>query len=210
MWAPYMEQWSLSMPQTNTPLDSRIVANAVLDRARAIRRPITNLDMQKIVYFMHGHHLVRHGNPLVRGEFEAWPYQRRVHRVLYNAFREYDNKPIDKLAMAFDPITAASHLCSVPWDAAPLAVLDEFLGYYLDLSTYLLVELTHGDGTPWSRTMEDARDRINVGMKISDGTICSFFEGIPSRDELASSGSKRQLTNGATPRKAQKNCRAEG
>ena len=191
------------MPQTSTPLDSRIIANAVLDRARAISRPITNLDIQKIVYFMHGHYLVRHEAPLVRGEFEAWPYG-PVHRVLYNAFREYENKPIDRLAMAFDPITRTSRSLPALADDGAVAVLGDFLGHYLDLPTYLLVELTHGVGTPWSRTMEDARSRVNVGMRIADSTIRIFFEGLS-----LSSGSKRQSTDGQRLRKTKEDSRPE-
>lgn len=74
-------------------IDPRIIANAVLDRAAAEGRPVTNLDLQKIVYFLHGHYLVRHQRPLVEGEFEAWPYG-PVHRVLYDAFRAYNDTPI--------------------------------------------------------------------------------------------------------------------
>lgn len=48
-------------------IDARIVANFVLDRASAGRRAITNLDLQKIVYFLHGHYLLRHHRPLGTG-----------------------------------------------------------------------------------------------------------------------------------------------
>ena len=43
------------------------------------------------------------------------------------------------------------------------AVLDEFLDFYLDMTTGSLVRLTHSAGTPWSRTVEEAENHVNVG-----------------------------------------------
>jgi uncharacterized phage-associated protein len=84
-------------------IDARIIANAVLDRAEASGRQITNLDLQKIVYFLHGHFLRKHGIPLVASEFEAWPYG-PVHKTLYDAFRSYNDTSIEGRADSFDPV----------------------------------------------------------------------------------------------------------
>ena len=161
-------------------IDPRIVANAVLDRAAAEGRAVTNLDLQKIVYFLHGHYLVRHHRPLVEGEFEAWPYG-PVHRVLYDAFRGYNDTPIEGRASAFDPIRRRPRELPPLDDSDAIALIDEVLGHYLDMPTFSLVELTHGPGTPWSRTVEAAEKRVNVGMRISDDTIARYFEGTAAR-----------------------------
>jgi|HubBroStandDraft_5_1064220.scaffolds.fasta_scaffold502063_2 uncharacterized phage-associated protein len=178
------------------PVDARIVANAVLGRAAGTARPLTNLDVQKIVYFLHGHYLLRHRRPLVQGEFEAWPYG-PVHRVLYDAFRDYDASPIDRLARAFDPIKRTTREMPALADKDAVALLDEFLDYYLGMSTYSLVELTHGAGTPWSRTVEDGEKRINVGMRISNELIRDFFEGFSPQQETTreSAARKRERSN---------------
>lgn len=159
--------------------DPRIIGNEVLDRADAKGRALTNLDLQKIVYFLHGHFLRRHNRPLVRGEFEAWPYG-PVHRVMYDSFKVYNDTPIDGRATAFDPIRRATRELPALEDKDALELIDDVLGFYLDMTTWSLVELTHSSGTPWSRTVEMSEGRVNVGMKISDALIVDVFEG-PAR-----------------------------
>lgn len=160
----------------STMHDARIVANAILDRAEEYGRPLTNLDLQKIVYFMHGHYLRKTGKPLVSTEFEAWTYG-PVSKIVYDAFKRYEDSPIDGRATAFDPVRrVASDLPSLT-DPDALTVLNESLTYYLDMSTYLLVEFTHQPGTPWSAVVESAQDRPNVGIKIPNDLIAERFEG---------------------------------
>lgn len=157
-------------------LDARIIANTVLDRADARHRAITNLDLQKIVYFLHGHFLRAHDRPLVRGEFEAWPYG-PVHRVLYDAFKAYNDTPIEGRATAFDPVRRQVRELPELDDLDVVGVLDDVLDFYLDMTTGSLVRLTHSAGTPWSRTVEEAEKHVNVGMRIPDSLISEFFEG---------------------------------
>lgn len=164
------------MPQTTTPLDSRIVANAVLERAEARGNAVTNLDVQKIVYFLHGHFLRLHHKPLVTGEFEAWPYG-PVHRVLYDAFKTYNDTPIEGRATAFDPIRRVSKPLPLLDDPDVTALLDKVLDFYLDIPTYLLVQITHASGTPWTRTVDESKQHVNLGMRISDSLIEQHFEG---------------------------------
>ena len=157
-------------------IDPRVVANFVLDRADDQGRDITNLDLQKIIYFLHGHHLVRYQEPLVEGEFEAWTYG-PVHRVIYDAFRVYNDTPIDGRATAFDPIRRKRRELPALDDKRATELICEVAGRYLDMPTYSLVQLTHSEGTPWSRTVHDAEKRVNVGMKISNAVIEEYFEG---------------------------------
>jgi uncharacterized phage-associated protein len=165
--------------------DARIIANAVLDRADARGRAITNLDLQKIVYFLHGHFLKRHNKPLVDGEFEAWPYG-PVHRVLYDAFKSYNDTPIEGRATAFDPIRRKTRDLPILEDNETVTLMDDVLDFYLELTTSFLVRLTHESGTPWSRTVEGAEKRVNAGMKIPDDLILNFFEGPAGKPRRAS------------------------
>ncbi len=164
------------MSQTTTPLDSRIVANAVLERADARGHAVTNLDVQKIVYFLHGHFLKLHHMPLVAGEFEAWPYG-PVHRVLYDAFKKYNDIPIEGRATAFDPVRRATKALPALDNPDVLALLNEVLDFYLDMPTHLLVQITHDTGTPWSRTVDESKRKVNIGMRIADSLIEQYFEG---------------------------------
>lgn len=137
---------------------------------------MTNLDMQKVVYFVHGHYLLQYGRPLVNGEFEAWSYG-PVHRVLYDALKRHEDLPINEKIVGFDPIRRRTRELPGLDDSDAIAVLDQVLDHYLNMPTFALVELTHRNATPWSRTIEDARTRVNVGMKIPNELIVECFEG---------------------------------
>lgn len=53
-------------------LDGRAIANFVLDYCEKHARPVTNLSLQKIIYFCHVWSLVKLQKPLVKQQFEAW------------------------------------------------------------------------------------------------------------------------------------------
>jgi len=56
------------------PYDPRAIANLMLDEADRRGWKITNLALQKLLYFAHGIHLTKTKEPLVSGYFEAWQY----------------------------------------------------------------------------------------------------------------------------------------
>lgn len=155
--------------------DPRIIANAVLSRAMRVGRLLTNLDVQKLVYLLHGKFLKMTGRPLVSGEFAAWQYG-PVHPVLYDAFKVHQDGPIDAPAKRFDPVRR--QYCPLTELADPEVddLLDATLPGLLAVPTYALVQITHAEGTPWSKTMAAAETRTNVGMVIPNALIASDFE----------------------------------
>ena len=157
--------------------DARSVANAVLERAWDVGRELTNLDLQKIVYFMHGHVLIEHGVPLVKTEFEAWDYG-PVQSTLYHALKRYQREPVEEPILGFDPVLRESKALPLVTDPRAIDVLDRFLDRYMHLPASVLVDITHRPGTPWSTTREESRNAINIGMKISDSLIQKQFEGL--------------------------------
>jgi uncharacterized phage-associated protein len=156
--------------------DPRVIANAILSRAERFGVALTNLDIQKLVYFVHGESLRKRGTPLVHGEFEAWQFG-PVHRVLYDAFRRYEDAPIEAPAQRFDPVRRQYHPLPPLDDPEAIELLDSTLPRYLQIPTFMLVQITHAKGTPWSRTMEAAIDHANVGMVIGNDLIARHFEG---------------------------------
>ncbi|SEB54632.1 Uncharacterized phage-associated protein [Nitratireductor aquibiodomus] len=157
--------------------DARIIANEVLARAWAEGLELTQIDVQKIVYFLHGHHLVEHGKPLVKSEFEAWEYG-PVQRSLYDGFKKFGDQPISEFAEKFDPIKRTTAELPKLTDNAAVSTIERHLYKYLEVPSFALVEMTHRPDTPWSRTIESAKTHVNVGMRIKDDLILSHFEGL--------------------------------
>lgn len=158
-------------------IDARIVANEILIRAWNENLELTQIDVQKIMYFLHGHHLREHGTPLIRSEFEAWDYG-PVQRVVYDEFKKFGDQPITELAEKFDPIRRTRSEFPRLSDNAAVSTIEQHLYKYLEIPSFTLVDITHRRGTPWSRTIEAATTRVNVGMRIKDDLIKDHFEGI--------------------------------
>ena len=157
--------------------DARIIANEILLRAWDEGLELTQIDVQKITYFLHGHHLVEHGRPLVETEFEAWDHG-PVQRSLYDSFKRYGDQPIDEPAMKFDPVRRSHSPMPRLQDNAAVSTIEAHLTKYLEIPSFAMVDLTHQPGTPWSETIETSKSCVNVGMRIKNDLILQKFEGL--------------------------------
>lgn len=157
-------------------VDARIIANEVLRRAWALGFEPTQIDVQKICYFLHGHHLKDHGAAMIRTEFEAYQYG-PVQSVLLESFRKWGDEPIGELARKFDPVKRVHVDLPAIEDNAIMDTIDRYVEDYLAMPSFLMVDITHAKGTPWSRTMDAAKNSVNIGMRITNEMIGSFFEG---------------------------------
>jgi uncharacterized phage-associated protein len=84
--------------------DPRIIANYMLDVARDRGVSLTNLALQKRLFFAHAISLTERKTKMVSGYFEAWQYG-PVHPTVYQAFKAAGPNAIDFRAEAFNPVT---------------------------------------------------------------------------------------------------------
>lgn len=153
--------------------DGRQVANYVLDRCDHVGRSVTNLALQKIVYFCHVWSLIQLGRPLIRHAFEAWEFG-PVLPYLYRDFRDFDRQPITQRSMAFDPLSGASRIVEYEFEADVEALLSRTVDFYSRLSAGDLVRLSHAEGGPWDQVWNHA-GVVNPGMKIKEDSIVRFY-----------------------------------
>ncbi len=157
--------------------DARVIANEVLEQAWQAGHDLTQIEIQKICYFLHGHHLMDHGQPLISSEFEAWDFG-PVQRSLYDSFKKFGREPIPELATAFDPIRREKKdLPSIEHNSVRETIA-KYLPVYLDIPAFELVEMTHRPGTPWTETQRHAQTSANIGMRIDNKLIVENFEGL--------------------------------
>jgi uncharacterized phage-associated protein len=161
---------------SSPPYDARAVANLLLDIAQnEFGRPITNLALQKLLYFAHGHHLIRTGQPLVNGSFEAWTYG-PVHPAIYREFKNSGAGAITDRAVARDVMSGAQkHLPDIT-DGAVHEHLRQVLRAYGHLSPGRLVDISHADRGPWWTTVNKAKTSIAIGLRISDSVTVECFK----------------------------------
>ncbi|MEQ3670401.1 MAG: type II toxin-antitoxin system antitoxin SocA domain-containing protein [Pseudophaeobacter sp.] len=157
--------------------DARVIANEVLKAAWEDGYDITQIDLQKICYFLNGHHLIEHDQPMIASTFEAWDYG-PVQRSLYNQFKKFGSQPITELATAFDPIRRKPKELPQVKTNSVRATIATHLSKYLGIPSFELVEMTHKPETPWSRTRSDAQTSANIGLRITNSMIAEHFEGL--------------------------------
>jgi uncharacterized phage-associated protein len=119
------------------------VANWFIARANSDEEfgdNITNLKLQKLVYYAQGFNLAWYGEPLFDEPIEAWMHG-PVVPSLYEHYQDYGASPIPT-PEDFDPSV---------FDDRTSALLEEVYGVYGQYSAWGLRNLTH-DEPPWKET----------------------------------------------------------
>ncbi len=116
------------------------VANFVLSVGRKRGIAITNMKLQKLVYFAQGWALARLEHPLFEEEIQAWTYG-PVIPALYEAAKNYQNDPITGVLSARDEIAPQSESARV---------LLEMMDTFGELRPMELVSLSHEPKSPWA------------------------------------------------------------
>ncbi|MBP2293006.1 Panacea domain-containing protein [Azospirillum rugosum] len=158
--------------------DGRAVANFILDFCEQRDREVTNLALQKIVYFCHVWSLVELGRPLVKHQFEAWQYG-PVLQYLYREFKAFDRQPIQGRATEIDPDTGRRRIVRYAFDRDTEELLKQTVDFYSRLRAGDLVELSHAKGSPWDEVWNH-QGSVNPGMKIGDDRIIAYYSKVPS------------------------------
>lgn len=153
--------------------DGRAIANYVLDFCDSRGRQVTNLALQKIVYFCHVWSLIELHRPLIRHKFEAWEFG-PVLPYLYREFRNFDRSPIKGRATQIDPVDGQHRVVGYVLDSQTDSLLKEIVGFYSRLRASDLVELSHAEGGPWFHVWNHGGS-VNPGMKIDDAEIVEFY-----------------------------------
>lgn len=158
------------------PYDPRAVANLLLDLADLENIPVTNLALQKLLYFAHGHFLIRTGHPLVQGGFEAWMYG-PVHPAVYQAFKAEGGRPLLKVrADGRNVMTGEARVLPAPADPIVRRHLLDVLRAYGNLSAGRLVEIAHAPKGPWATVVNKAKTTVALGMRIPDSVTLECFK----------------------------------
>jgi uncharacterized phage-associated protein len=160
-----------------SPYDPRAVANLLLDLAAKDFHdtPVTNLALQKLLYFAHAHYLIRNHRPLVSGAFEAWKFG-PVHPAVYQAFKSEADNPIKIRACGRNVITGEVKTLAVPDNQEVIVNLKAVLQAYGSLSPGRLVDISHAPKGPWATVVNKAKTSIALGLRIPDSITVECFK----------------------------------
>jgi len=154
-------------------VDVRSVANFVLEVAQGEGVGVTNLSLNKIIYFLHAESLARFDKPLVKAKIEAWKYG-PVFREVYSSFKDYGSQPITSKATRVNKFSGEKEVCTLDAEEHIGNILADVCRSYLKLTSSQLVTLSHARGGAWDEVFNHM-DPSNPGMSITDEVIRRNF-----------------------------------
>ena len=155
-------------------LDARSVANLILDNFDPLTYEISNLKINKLIYYAHGFYGARFGKRLIRNHVEAWSHG-PVVKVVYDSFKRNGNASIANRATYFDFVDGKEVVAA--YSQLNLEQADFILkvvGHYVRFSASQLVTMTHEVGSPWHQTMHNL-ENPTLRDRIPDEWIRNFF-----------------------------------
>lgn len=140
---------------------------------------ITNLKLNKLLYYAQGCYLARTGKPLFSDAIEAWQYGPVVPDI-YKKYRVCGRNPIQSVDDDFNPgIFAGEEL------EALMDVYREFGKY----SGSALVSLTHQKNTPWEKANRNSQTIISnedIEQFFTENAVSRFSYDLPQITECPS------------------------
>lgn len=126
--------------------------------------PVTNLKLQKLLYYAQGWYLALYNEPLFDDRIEAWPHGPVVPRI-YGRFKNWRWDPIgEAIPSPRLPDRAKSHL-------------NEVMQVYGVYSAYQLERMTH-DESPWKITRGNIPADEPSNAVISKELMREYFSEI--------------------------------
>lgn len=153
--------------------DGRAVANLILDIAESQGDKVSNLALQKILFFCHGWCIAKLNKALVKQDFEAWQYGPVLQHV-YREFKIFDRLPITSRACRLDPTTGKKVVAAGDFDQETIELIRSATRFYSGLRPGTLVEMSHAEGGPWDRVWNH-KGLVNPGMRMDNEQIKIHF-----------------------------------
>ena len=151
------------------PYSASLIAYAFVKKGIEDGIPVTQMKLQKLVYFANGIHLAQHGTPLIKEKFQAWKFG-PVVRNIYNTFRFYGSEPISDTYWLFLSGDLEKELKKLDSEAQTT-----ISATWESLKTFTAAQLsnwTHKSGSPWEKVfVAEMKDVI-----IPDDDIKEYFK----------------------------------
>jgi uncharacterized phage-associated protein len=175
---------NISNMMIRAPYDARAVANLLLDTAAERGLDVTQLLLNKVIYFAHGWFLSRFNAPLIKQEFEAWELG-PVVKVLRDEFRQFERRPITTRAFRLDILSGRREIVEPHFSTEDKQfILDIFRSYY-QYGAWKLSEMTHEKNSPWDKIWNSRSPIGRLALRIKNEEIKAHFDGLGGRLHLS-------------------------
>lgn len=144
------------------------LANYVLKKANELNIAVTNMKLQKILYYVQGYYLAQFDHPLFPDEIQAWKFGPVVPNVYYE-FSPYGS----------DILFADGESDMSSCTQKEMELIDNVIVNKLPLSARTLMLNTHNE-LPWKTVTKDGT-RIGLNAVISNELIKEHFKSLEQK-----------------------------
>jgi len=156
------------------PYSAATIAFAFVKKGIEEGKAVTQMKLQKMVYFAQGYHLAKYSLPLIEEEFEAWKYGPVIPSI-YQLYKLYGSEPIIDTSLITDLAFLERKLLSL--DTKAIEAINYTWQVTKNLSASNLSAWTHKEGSPWYKAYTPALSSI----KINNNNIKDYFSGVLTR-----------------------------
>lgn len=162
-----MEQKSANLKKLG--ISVRGIANWILDYADSLNFSVTNMALNKLVYFAYEKVLLEKGEILTNAKIEAWEHG-PVFREVYQDFKRFGDKAIVSRAQFFSIASGGMEVAICDLDDQLEEYLKTVVRPLLPLSASRLRGLSHAKGGAWEKAWS-YDGNSNPGMEITPSLI---------------------------------------
>lgn len=177
------------------PCDAEAIANFFIERAHAeagssVDHDLTQMKLQKLVYFTHGWYLAMRGQPLLNEPIKAWRWG-PVVLSLRREFIDLGAEPINRKAVNVSAVNGELEVVEpsvddyFDTDEADYVrwLLDLVWTSYRDKTASHLMRQTHAVGGPWHRVTQLFEEGLPSDVDIPNDLIRRHFESLLGRQQ---------------------------
>lgn len=151
--------WRISSKKEENKMKATDVADFFISLGNAENEdPMTNMRINKLMYFAQGWHLQRFGKPLFSEPIKAWKYGPVIESI-YGKYHSYGRNIITESSPKFN-ISSFS--------AEDIQLILDVYNKYRGLSTSRLVEKSHEENTPWAKIYEEGKNKTIPNSLIKE------------------------------------------
>lgn len=159
---------------------ARAIANSFLRIAEQSGKKLTNMQLQKLVYFAHGWHLALTGKPLLSDAVRAWDFG-PVIPPLYNSLKIFGNGIVTEPITRRDPETGEVSVVEEKESEYVQRLLQRVWEVYSHMDGLQMSYLSHQPGTPWDITWK--REKFST---IPNDLIAEHFLSLKAKTNAQS------------------------
>lgn len=133
-----------------------LIADYIIKRAQELSHPLTNIELQKYLYYLNAKFLVVTDNPLFLEPIEKWKFGPVIPEV-YHEYKFYGAKEIDRVSdheeLIFEDGKIVFKKNPTNYDDIPLDIkssIDDSLKNLFEYDRFELVEMTH-EHSEWKK-----------------------------------------------------------